>query len=228
MRSEIEVRIVPVLLPCGPRETMARLRGHAHHALLESALPMPGLAIWSFIAGPARATLRADGRSTRLERAGTIEAHWNDPFDALRSVLPALPVRVSCDHDVPQRLDFLARWVRVLGYDTARHLYRLPELASDDWGLPEMWRMAVDQVLAFHHPTGQWWHCTSRKPTYEWPWTDAGREAAWNATLEPRGRAAADARPGMPARSPSGRIGPTSRPACRPSATPSQTVTCCR
>ena len=197
MRNEIEVRIVPVSLPCGPRETMARLRGHAHHALLESALPMPGLAAWSFIAGPARATLRTDGRGTWLERAngpageraggraGTIEARWDDPFDALRSVsvLPALPVRVICDHDVPQGLDFVAGWVGVLGYDTARHLYRLPKLAADDLGLPEMWWMAVDQVLAFHHPSGQWWHCTSRGPSDEWPWTDAGREAAWNATL---------------------------------------------
>jgi len=187
MKSEIEVRIAPVSLPCGPRETMARLRGHAHHALLESALPMSGQATWSFIAGPARATLRADRTVTRLERAGMTEAHWDDPFDALRSVLPRLPVRVSCDHDVPDGLDFVGGWVGVLGYDTARHLYLLPECASNDSDLPEMWWMAVDQVLAFHHPTGQWWHCTSRGPGDTWPWTDTGREAAWSATLDRAG-----------------------------------------
>ena len=183
-REEIEVKVVPVDLAGGPRETMARLRGRgAHHALLESALPMPGLATWSFIAGPARATLCSDGNGTRLERDGRVERRWDDPFEALRAVRSTRPVRVVGEGDLPEGLDFIGGWVGVLGYDSARHLHRLPALAEEDPALPMMWWMAVDEVLAFHHPSARWWHCTARGPSDAWPWTDVGRDAAWAATL---------------------------------------------
>src|SRR5687768_2533347 len=84
--NEIQVKIEPVDLPHGPRDTMARLRGDGRHALLESALSMPGQAEWSYVAGPARATLYTDARGTRLERDGRVEARWNDPFDAIEAM----------------------------------------------------------------------------------------------------------------------------------------------
>ncbi|MDB6000851.1 MAG: hypothetical protein JWP52_2550, partial [Rhizobacter sp.] len=59
-----------VALPDGPRGTMARLRGAGRYALLESALPMPRQAEWSYIAGPAMASLYTDETSTRLEKDG--------------------------------------------------------------------------------------------------------------------------------------------------------------
>src|ERR671926_341990 len=82
----IEVTIAPLVLPHGPRETLAKLRGHGRYALLESASVRPRLAEWSYIAGPARATLYTDGRGTRLFRDGRELGRWDDPFDALRAI----------------------------------------------------------------------------------------------------------------------------------------------
>ena len=85
--------------------------------------------------------------------------------------------------DLPPGLDFVGGWIGLLGYDTARCLHRLPTRALDDAGVPDMWWLAVDQVLAHHHPSGTWWQCTTRGPDHAWPWTDASREAAWARTL---------------------------------------------
>lgn len=178
--NEIEVKIRPVDLPHGPRDTMARLRGHGRYGLLESALTMPGQAEWSIIAGPARATLYTDRLGTRLERDGRIEGHWADPFDAIASMAAAAP---HAGADRPDGLGFAGGWIGVLGYDLARRLHRLPEAAREEPPLPAMWWMAVDQVLAFHHPSGRWWQGTVQGPADRWPWSTPARPDDWRRTL---------------------------------------------
>jgi para-aminobenzoate synthetase component 1 len=107
-----------------------------------------------------------------------------DPFAALASVAAAQPVHLT-GHAAPDGLDFISGWVGVLGYDMPAPW----QVVSADpppagVALPRMWWMAVDQVLAFHHPTKQWWHCTARGAEDVWPWSDAACEARWRATLE--------------------------------------------
>jgi para-aminobenzoate synthetase component 1 len=184
MASEIEVKVRPLALQASPREAMGRLRGGGRYALLESALAVAGKSDWSYIAGPAVATLYTDAGGTRLERAGRVDTVWDDPFTAIEALCPSRPPRLACHGDLPPGLDLIGGWVGVLGYDIARRQHPLPSLARDDAGLPGMWWMAVDQVLAFHHPSGRWWHCTARggEPR-AWPWSTAGREADWDATL---------------------------------------------
>ena len=182
-------------LPDGPRGTMARLRGEGRHALLESALPMPRQAQWSYIAGPALATLYTDESTTRLERDGREIASWDDPFEALAAVATGQPERVRFEGDCPEGMDFVGGWVGVLGYDLARHVERLPVQAAHDPMLPQQWWMAVDQVLGFHHPSGQWREATVRGPAGRWPWTDAGRAQIWAPYARSRVRPAARARP---------------------------------
>ena len=207
--SEFQVTVRRVSLPDGPRGTMARLRadgggegdeasdgnrarGVSRYALLESALPMAGLAEWSYIAGPTIATLYTDETSTRLERAGREIGVWTDPYEALAAI--ARDGRLTTDTDInidsdstcPAGMNFVGGWVGALGYDLARA--HTPgeapvEASSDGVALPRQWWAAVDQVLGFHHPSGQWWHATVRGPSTGWPWTDAGREQAWDATL---------------------------------------------
>lgn len=201
--NEIEVKVRPVDLPHGPRETMARLRPHGRYALLESALAMPAQAQWSYIAGPARATLYTDASGTHLERDGRVEAHWDDPFDAIEAM--ASPAAVG---ERPAGLDFGGGWVGVLGYDLARGLHRLPDLAREDPLLPPMWWMAVDQVLAHHHASGRWWHCTVQGPADRWPWSGPQRARDWQATLQA-------ARGERPARLP-WRAGPATQRMTRP------------
>jgi para-aminobenzoate synthetase component 1 len=180
--NEIEVKIRPVALPHRPRDTMARLRGHGRYSLLESALAMPRQAEWSYIAGPARATLYTDAQGTRLERDGRIEAQWHDPFDAIDAMAQAA-AGARVDGERPEGLGFAGGWVGVLGYELARHLHRLPQSARDDPPLPSMWWMAVDQVLAFHHPSSRWWHCTVQGPADRWPWSTPDRADDWRRTL---------------------------------------------
>jgi para-aminobenzoate synthetase component 1 len=43
--------------------------------------------------------------------------------------------------------------------------------------------MAVDQVLAFHHPTRQWWQATVEGPRERWPWTTPERPSVWDEVL---------------------------------------------
>lgn len=80
-------------------------------------------------------------------------------------------------------MDFVGGWVGVLGYDLARQIERLPETAREDPALPRQWWMAVDQVLGFHHPTGQWWQATVRGPRERWPWSRDPSGEAWDHTL---------------------------------------------
>lgn len=183
----MKLTIEPVSLPHGPRETMARLRaGGERYALLESALPMPRQAQWSYVAGPARATLYTDGDGTVLARGGRVAARWDDPFEALAAI--AAP-RVA-DAGRPDGLGFAGGWVGALGYDLAHRLHRLPRRAAPDPALPSMWWMQVDQVLAFHHPSGRWWHCTlhgdghderTRQRTLALARGDAPARSGWHA-----------------------------------------------
>ncbi|HMC17511.1 MAG TPA: aminodeoxychorismate synthase component I [Albitalea sp.] len=181
--SEILVRIKALDLPGDPRSTMARLRGTGRHALLESALVMPGLAEWSYIAGPALATLYTDDAGTRLERDGVVHKRWSDPFDALDAMSGFGSVRVDGADDAPPGLGFAGGWVGMLGYDLVRHLERLPAQALRDPALPAMWWMAVDQVLAFHHPSRRWWQCTVQGSADAWPWSTHGRADMWRETV---------------------------------------------
>ncbi|MES2187918.1 MAG: aminodeoxychorismate synthase component I [Pseudomonadota bacterium] len=185
--SGIRVDIRRVTLPDGPRGTMARLRGQGGEdgfALLESALPMTRQAQWSYLAGPALATLYTDENTTRLERAGRVLASWADPFDALAAVAGGRADAITIGGEgVPEGMDFIGGWVGLLGYDLARNVERLPVLARHDPVLPRQWWMAVDQVLAYHHPSGQWWQATCTGPQDAWPWTQEGRPAVWERTL---------------------------------------------
>ena len=178
---------------------MAALRGDAHHALLESALAMEGQGQWSYVAGPAIATLYTDATGTWLSRKGRgvrpLGEAFDDPFAAIESMTAARPVRMDVHGVPPDGLNFVGGWVGVLGYDAARQLHRLDERAVDDPPLPAMWWMAVDQVLAFHHASQQWWECTVRGAEDEWPWTRADRDAVWQDTLSRAQRPAPARRP---------------------------------
>ena len=161
---------------------------------------MAGLAEWSYIAGPALATLTSDELSTRLVREGREIGVWSDPFEALDAIAGDGGSGAGIDsgnhsdrdsdsdQDRPAGLNFVGGWVGVLGYDLARPMASAapaePQPDPDGTPLPRQWWAAVDQVLGFHHPSGQWWHATVRGPSTRWPWSDAGRAQTWAATLE--------------------------------------------
>ncbi len=180
--SDVEVipRIVPVPLAGGPQAVYARLRERYGTLLLESSKAMAGLSGWSWIAGPALATLQADeGRTTLREHAtGMVRGSWDDPFEALGDVCE----RIAFDAAAlprPPGLSFTGGLAGYLGYDLARHVERLPALALNDPPLPRLFMHLCDHLLAFDHANACWYFCTTA-----WPWADAAaRETVWAQTL---------------------------------------------
>jgi para-aminobenzoate synthetase component 1 len=190
---DVNPRIVPVPLQGSPQSVFARLQPRRLSVLLESSKAMPGLSGWSYVAGPALATLETRGDTTELRRVDappTAEpiGRWPHPFDALRDVLAQLASPAAEAPPRPDGLAFAGGLAGHLGYDLARHVERLPTLARADPPLPDLRLLVCDHVLAFDHAHGQWFLCTLALP-----WGDpAQRQARWADTLAQAGDASRD------------------------------------
>lgn len=169
----MEPRIVPVPLVGSPQDICARLGAHDGTVLLESSKAMPGLSGWSWVTGPALATLETRGELTRLsDSRGRVTDTWADPFEAIQAVLSRIAVGAGAR---AEGLAFAGGLIGYLGYDLARFVERLPVMAADDPPLPTMRLHLCDHVLAFDHAHTQWYFCTL---------AGAGERAGvWDATL---------------------------------------------
>ena len=144
---------------------------------------MPGLSGWSYVTGPALATLECRDGTTVLrgyDEDATLGplATWRQPFDAVADVLAccaAMPHKAAR----PPGLGFAAGLVGHLGYDLVRHVERLPRLAAQDPLLPELRLHVCDHLLAYDHAHDQWFFCTQPLP---WGLPQE-REAVWTRTL---------------------------------------------
>jgi aminodeoxychorismate synthase component I len=76
-----------------------------------------------------------------------------DPFEELRRLLGAYRVGQDeyCDHPVP----FLSGAVGYIGYEAGYFIESLPDRGIDSLGLPDIWLMFVDSLLAHCHRTGR-------------------------------------------------------------------------
>ncbi len=175
--------IVPVPLQATPQQVFSRLQPRVLVSLLESSKLMPGLSGWSYVTGPALATLEARNDRTVLQGhdsdgdLGPL-ATWRKPFDALSDILTccaALPR--SCNR--PAGLGFTAGLVGYLGYDLVRHIEKLPSTATADLSLPDLRLQLSDHLLAYHHAQAQWYFCTQALPWGE----PEERSAIWARTL---------------------------------------------
>lgn len=170
--------IVPVALAATPQDLYARLGAADGTVLLESSMRMPGLGGWSWVTGPAVATLQTHGGATTLidRSGGRVLAQWADPFEAIAAVLAMLAPAEPAVR--PQGLGFAGGLVGHLGYDLARFVERLPAIAADEPALPAMRLHLCDHLYAFDHASGRWYWCDM--PT---PWGDAqARARVWAAT----------------------------------------------
>ncbi|MBX3620966.1 MAG: aminodeoxychorismate synthase component I [Rhizobacter sp.] len=165
-----------------PQDLYARLGAADGTVLLESSLRMPGLGGWSWVTGPALATLEMRGGATTLfERTrGEPLAEWADPFEAIAAVTSAWRLDVS---PRPAGLAFVGGLVGHLGYDLARVVERLPEIAADDPPLPALRLHLCDHLYAFDHAQRQWYFCRvplpwSRPEVRAQVWADTERRAA--------------------------------------------------
>jgi para-aminobenzoate synthetase component 1 len=176
--------IVPVRIDATPQQVFTRLGHRSLVTLLESSKIMPGLSGWSYVTGPALATLETRGGLTSLngydeESSRGPLVTWRRPFEAISDVLACCTMMKSRSNARPEGLSFAAGLVGHLSYDLARQVERLPEIASKDPALPDLRMHVVDHLLAFEHATSQWYFCTQPLP---WG-TPKERTAVWSRTL---------------------------------------------
>lgn len=118
--------------------------------LLESAENGRSWSRWSFIGAgaPAALTVR-DGKAVWLGVTPKDAPAGGDPLDALRRTLTLLESAA-----LPGLPPLSSGLVGFLAYDMVRRLERLPELAVDDLGLPDMLLLLATDLAAVDHHEG--------------------------------------------------------------------------
>jgi anthranilate synthase component 1 len=152
-------RFVPVVrrlladgeTPVGVYRKLAR--GRPGTFLLESAEHGRSWSRWSFVGVRSVATLsERDGRAVWTGSPPPGAPSGGDPLDVLartwRALLGPPPEADEAAGDLPPLTGGL---VGYLGYDVVRRIERLPELAVDDLGLPELTMLVATDVAVVDH-----------------------------------------------------------------------------
>ncbi len=146
---------------------------------LDSALPGASAGRWDILVARPYATLVARGGLTEFRQGDRVEYGADDPFERLRHHLAAAP------HPLP--LPFVGGAVGYFAYDLARRLERLPELAEDAEGMPEMAVGFYDwAVLVDHARRESWLVSAGRHPIPDAQWNEL--HARLSGPTEPRRR----------------------------------------
>jgi anthranilate synthase component I len=118
--------------------------------LLESAENGRSWSRWSFIGAgaPAALTVR-DGEAGWLGTTPKDAPRGGDPLVALRATLDLLATAA-----LPELPPLSSGLVGFFAYDMVRRLERLPELAVDDLGLPDMLLLLATDIAAVDHHEG--------------------------------------------------------------------------
>ncbi|MEX0581531.1 MAG: anthranilate synthase component I [Mycobacterium sp.] len=120
--------------------------------LLESAENGRSWSRWSFIgAGAPSALTVRDGRAVWLGATPNGAPSGGDPLEALRATMDLLSAEGSAPPGLPPLSGGL---VGFFAYDFVRRLERLPELAVDDLGLPDMLLLLATDIAAVDHHEG--------------------------------------------------------------------------
>jgi anthranilate synthase component I len=122
--------------------------------LLESAEHGRSWSRWSFIgAGAPSALTVRDGEAVWLGTVPHDAPTGGDPLQALRTTLELLATAPS-SQSLPGLPPLSGGMVGFFAYDMVRRLERLPELAADDLGLPDMLLLLATDVAAVDHHEG--------------------------------------------------------------------------
>ena len=118
--------------------------------LLESAENGRSWSRWSFIgAGASSALTVRDGEAAWLGVTPQGAPNGGDPLQALRSTLELLETA-----SLPGLPPLSSGLVGFFAYDLVRRLERLPSLATDDLGLPDLMLLLATDVAAVDHHEG--------------------------------------------------------------------------
>jgi anthranilate synthase component 1 len=147
-------RVVPVMCEIvadgdTPVSAFAKLCGEAPSFLLESAEQKDQTGRFSFLGFGARATFTATGKTLTLTENGTSRTFETDrdPLDELEKWMA--PYRTEFDSSLPL---FHGGAVGYLSYDCIRWFEpTIPPAPKDELGIPDMFFMVTETVVAFDH-----------------------------------------------------------------------------
>jgi para-aminobenzoate synthetase component 1 len=145
----VATRPDPAHLPA-PRTALAGLVRGRYPFLLESARRDERFGCRSFAGAEPFLTVTARGRRVEIERHGEVEVLADDPLAVLGRLLD--------EHrrpDDPSPTPLPAGAVGFLSYDLGRGLEKLPELATDDLGLPDLFFGFYDSIITWDHAPGR-------------------------------------------------------------------------
>ena len=163
-----------------PLAALGGLAGSRRPFLFLSAAVDERFGRFSFAGCDPRITLTTKGRRITIENPDGVRESEGDPFEAIRSLLAEHRIDAHCE-ETPMP----AGAAGFLSYDLGRMVERLPSLAVDDLGLPDLCLSFYDTVLTWDHETGDVFATSI-----------AGRAAA--EALIDRVRGAEAVRPGLP------------------------------
>lgn len=132
-----------------PVSAFAKLCGEAPSFLLESAEQKDQTGRFSFLGFGARATFTATGKTLTLTENGTTRTFETDrdPLDELEKWMA--PYRTEFDPSLPL---FHGGAVGYLSYDCIRWFEpTIPPAPKDELGIPDMFFMVTEAVVAFDH-----------------------------------------------------------------------------
>lgn len=147
-------RVVPVMCEIvadgdTPVSAFTKLCGEAPSFLLESAEQKDQTGRFSFLGFGARATFTATGKTLTLTENGTSRTFETarDPLDELEKWM--VPYRTEFDPSLPL---FHGGAVGYLSYDCIRWFEpTIPPAPKDELGIPDMFFMVTETVVAFDH-----------------------------------------------------------------------------
>ncbi len=132
-------------------EVFAAIAGLPGAVLLDSGPPEARQGRFDVLACDPWLTIESDAGWTCRRGGNLSERTREDPLEALRSALtPGLAA-------LPEALPFAGGAIGYFGYDLARRLQSLPELANDDEALPEMSVGLYDWALCVDHEHRRSW-----------------------------------------------------------------------
>ena len=99
---------------------------------------------YSFLGTDPRAVIKSKGAGVEITEAGIKSVKTGDPIEIIKDYMSAY--RFVEIEGAPK---FSGGAIGFIGYDTIRHIERLPELTDDDLDVPDIFLVITDTLLVF-------------------------------------------------------------------------------
>ncbi len=129
-----------------PIGVFMRFADEENSFLLESVEGGEKWARYSFIGRNPYMTFASEGENITIQKGGKTRTYTGNPFDELKQIFAGF--KYAHTEGLP-RLSGGA--VGYFGYDTVRHIEKLPDAPPDDMQVPDCYLMFCDEIIAYDH-----------------------------------------------------------------------------